>query len=293
MISITNKFKTFDIDISPYEYFEKLFDNEIKDIEKMYVSASTYKSNYDNYVLLKSNKIDWMDTITKRIYRFTHLTIKKSENTQYFNNFITFLDNELRNLGQKFIDIDICRFFIQKIQTNNNKFFNLSHHYVASLINRIYPLTSNDIIIRISSLFDKEYCNKHLGLTKRNNITSLIYDIKNKKNNTNVELFLDIILKLISKLNDEVNKYRKYVFNSCKHNFTNEAKDEEKSQGTIMKIEWQVIFNIWFVLINFILPVLKNLFIWSRDGKHYFILQQQYTYDDSLERIYSKLLKES
>lgn len=292
MIKISNNFKTFDICVSPYEYFENLFKDEIKEFEKMYGNASTYKSNHGNYELLDSNKIDWMDTFSERIYRFTHLIIKQSENTQYFNSFITFLDNELQILGQEFVDIDICRFFVQKRSKKDDKNFSLSYHYVDSLISRIYPLTSNDIILRMSALFDKEYSKERLGLSKRNNIASLIYDIKSKKCNTNVEFFLEIMLKFISKLNDEVNEYRTYIFNSCKHNFTDEAKNKEKNQGTIMKIEWQTIFNMWFVLINFILPVLKNLFIWSRDGKHEYILKQEITFDDSLEQIYNKMLKE-
>lgn len=294
MITINNNFKTFNIDTSPYEYFEKLFDDEIKEFEKMYGYDSTYKSSRGNYILINSsNKINWMDTFLERIYRFTHLTLKKSENTQYFNSFITFLDYELRAIGQDFIDIDTCRLFMQTTSKKDGKKFNLPHYYINSLICRIYPLTSNDIIRRISSLFDTECSTKRLSLTKRNNIISLINDIKNKKTNMDAEFFLDIILRFISKINDEINKkYRKFIFNSYKHNFTNEAIDKEKSQGTIMNVKWQSIFNIWFVLINFILPVLKNLFIWSRDGKHDYILMQNITFDDSLNRIFNKLLEE-
>ena len=288
MINIDNDFKIFDAYKSPYEYFNKLFNDEIKEFKK---SMKVFYHN-DNFVVKNpsTKKIDWMDTILEQMYKIKHFI--KSQ--QYFHDFISFLNVELIRLGQNFVDLDTCYYFLdQHIQQRRNNRKNSknaslikSFFYVFCLITRILP--EDKIIHSMSALFDTPIDNV---LTKSNNIISLITDIQNKKNNINTGFPINMILKFLLKLNDKVNEYRKY-FNSCKHNFTNQKINEFKNKGKIMEIKnWQNVFNVWFILINFILPALKVLFAWDlSNGEDENMLKRRIGFDISLEFIFNKLL---
>lgn len=280
MVKIENRPKTLDI-AQPHEYFYELFkDNVINEIKEMYKNSSTH-----TYEMLKNGEINWMDTILRWFYSFVNWTIKINDNSKKFHNFISFLEKELSNLGQCIYDIDTTIYYLQNPVPISQKNLLLAHH----LLHKLHILLSEHIILKLSSLFDLEGYGKRIKAKKnlefRYDFVSYKNDIETLQDNSE-KSYLSFLQKFINILYVKVNEWREN-FNTYKHNYS----DNDLDKLELPEIKLQDIFNIWYVMYDFILPMLKILHGWKKDNNFFYnnICFRSILFETNVEEIYELL----
>lgn len=279
MVKIENKFKILDI-TQTHEYFYKLFKNNINELRKLYENSSSH-----TWMMLKNGDVDWMDTILQHFSMFNYQFFQININFEQFHKFISFFEKELWDLGQCIYDIDVCKYYLkERVPTiQNNKIL------AFIMLNRFYCLISEHIIIKLSALFDISDWNPKL---KRKENLDLKYNFKAYKNsfkqikNKSIKQNLKILQKFIDGLSKKVNNWRDNIFNTYKHNFSDDSLDKLEYQ----QIELQELFNIWYIMYAFVLPLLKLLFSYRRDGKKDFnIFYTSIEFESYIDVIYKKI----
>ena len=231
MVKIENKFKILDI-TQPHEYFYKLFKNNINELRKLYQNSSSH-----TWMMLENGEVDWMDTILQHFSIFNYQYFQKNINFEQFHKFISFFEKELWDLGQCIYDIDVCKYYLkERVPTiQNNKIL------ANIMLHKFYCLISEHIIIKLSALFDINDWNPKL---KRKENLDLKYNFKAYKNsfkqikNKSIKQNLKILQKFINGLSKKVNIWRDNIFNTYKHNFSDDSLDKLENQ----QIELQELF---------------------------------------------------
>ena len=279
MVKIENKFKILDI-TQPHEYFYKLFKNNINELRKLYQNSSSH-----TWMMLENGEVDWMDTILQHFSIFNYQYFQKNINFEQFHKFISFFEKELWDLGQCIYDIDVCKYYLkERVPTiQNNKIL------ANIMLHKFYCLISEHIIIKLSALFDLNDWNPKL---KRKENLDLKYNFKAYKNsfkqikNKSIKQNLKILQKFINGLSKKVNIWRDNIFNTYKHNFSDDSLDKLENQ----QIELQELFNIWYIMYAFVLPLLKLLFSYRRDGKKDFnVFYTPIEFESYIDVIYKKI----
>lgn len=277
MTTIENKFKTLDAK-KPFTYFNKLFHNKIDKMCKEFLLCN--QKNFDLIEINGKEKKNLMCSILYFQYNFKRWTFPAIEDFEKSYVFIEFLERELNDIGQSIFDIDICLHYLKTDNKLKMQKIEIKKILRTSMVTKFYFLLIEHILLRLSSLFESN--NKdNKTLSKRYNFQSFFCDVKKIENNQ-INEHIKLCNTFIDIISGKINAWRKDILNTYKHNFSDDALDKLNSK----KIQLQELFNLWYILYAFILPMLK-LPYHKNENK---ICYQSIKFDNYIEQIY-KLLK--
>lgn len=259
-------------------YFNKLFHNKIDKMCKQFLLCNQKK--FDLIEINGKKKKNLMCSILYFQYNIKKLTLPAIEDFEKFCVFIEFLERELNDIGQSIFDIDICLHYLKTDNKLKMKKIEIKKNLRTSMVTKFYFLLIEHICLRFSSLFDSN--NKdNKTLSKRYNFQSFFCDAKKIENNQ-INKHLKLCNKFVDIISSKINGWRKDILNTYKHNFSYDVLDKLNSK----KIQLQELFNLWYILYAFILPMLK-LPYYKNENK---ICYASIEFDNYIEQIY-KLLK--
>ena len=210
-----------------------------------------------------------------------------TEDIKYFWPFIKDISNILLNMSMRLNRIDICLYANKCIaRLNNNKEYieDTRLIYMNSINQDLISLGGQDLSLFILKLYDDKY--KDLPLTSRCSFGTYLNDYKSKRGsiyNVQHQIIdaIDWINLFVTKMIKIVKNYKWNTFNFVKHNIL----DIEPKP-----IEWQKIFNIWYINEKFIRPMLKLLFRYQEENGKEYILARYIEHNDYLLSIYELIL---
>lgn len=277
MVIIKNKFKTLKL-LEPHKYFHELFESIIKEIEEI-----QKKSASCSYEMLETGEINWMDTILKHFNLFVNGTIKTNSNSKKFHDFISFAESELWTLGQCIYDIDMIKHYWDEHIPDSEKYWLLGNH----MLQKLRILLTDQIMLRLSALFDREGYGKIAE--QRNNLNERYNFISYKKELANIidesqKSDLNFLQKFIDIIYEKINSWRKN-FNAWKHNYSKNALND----AGIQKIPLQELFNNWYIMYAFILPMLKILHGYKKNNIFESFSRASISFETDWDDIYTLL----